>query len=261
MPSNLQTRREGPVLVVVNGDPGTRNALGWDFYGDFANIIALAGADEAVGAIVATGANGYFSSGGNVKGLRERAAMDLSERREGVDRLHHMIRAMQACPKPIIAAVEGGAAGAGASLALACDLIVAAKDAYLSIAYVKIGLTPDGGATAFLGQALPRQLVNEMAMTGARVGVERLHALGLVNRLCEPGRALDEALACAAALAEGPPKALAQIKSLVHEAQHASIEAQLDREAEEIAQALGGSEAAEGIAAFFDKRKPDFRRG
>jgi enoyl-CoA hydratase/carnithine racemase len=259
MTGKIETRREGPVLVIVNNDPATRNALGWDFYGDFANIIALAGADDAVRAIVVTGGAGFFSSGGNVKGLRERAATDLSERRAGVDRLHKMIRAMRACPKPILAAVEGGAAGAGASLALACDMIVAARDAYISIAYVKIGLTPDGGATAFLGHALPRQLVNEMAMTGARIGVERLHALGLISRLSDGGQALNDALTLAKELAEGPPHALAKIKDLVADAEHASLDAQLDREADAIAEALGGAEAAEGIAAFFEKRKPAFR--
>lgn len=258
MTGKIETRREGPVLVIVNNDPATRNALGWDFYGDFANIIALAGADAGVRAIVVTGGSGFFSSGGNVKGLRERASADLSERRAGVNRLHKMIRAMRACPKPILAAVEGGAAGAGASLALACDMIVAARDAYISIAYVRIGLTPDGGATAFLGHALPRQLVNEMAMTGARIGVERLHALGLINRLSDSGKALSDALTLAKELAEGPPHALAKIKDLVADAEHASLDAQLDREADAIAEALGGAEAAEGIAAFFEKRKPTF---
>ena len=260
MPSSLDTHREGRVLVVVNDDPKTRNALGWDFYGDFTEILGRAGADEALGAIVVTGGGGFFSSGGNVKGLRERAGMALAKRHEGVERLHGMIRAMRDCPKPILAAIEGGAAGAGASLALACDMIVAAREAYLSVAYVKIGLTPDGGATAFLGAALPRQLLNEMAMTGDRVGMERLHALGIVNHLSAPGQALEDALARAAALAEGPPEALAQIKRLVHAAQSAPLEAQLEREAEAIAQALGGPEAREGIAAFFEKRKPAFPR-
>ncbi len=261
MTSKLQTRREGKVLIVVNDDPATRNSLGWDFYGEFANIVTLAGAESAIGAIVLTGAGGFFSSGGNVKGLRERAVMDEADRRAGVNRLHDMIRAMRACPKPIIAAIEGGAAGAGASLALACDMIVAARDAYISIAYVKIGLTPDGGATAFLGRALPRQLISEMAMTGDRMGVERLHALGLVNHMTDTGHALESAVARAAALAEGPAQALAGIKRLIDDAQHTSLDSQLDLEAESIARALGGAEAREGIAAFFDKRKPEFPRG
>ena len=260
MTGQLQVRREGKVLVVVNADPATRNALSWEFYGDFGDCVAQAGADRSVGAVVLSGAGGFFSSGGNIAGLQERARMGEADRRAAVERLHGMIRAMRACPKPIIAAVEGGAAGAGASLALACDLIVAARDAYLSIAYVKIGLTPDGGATAFLGRAVPRQLLAEMAMTGDRIGVERLHALGVVNTLVEPGSALDGAMERANTLAEGPAEALAAIKRLVGTAPQSAFNAQLDLEADAIARALGGAEAREGIAAFFEKRKPMFGR-
>ena len=260
MPSSLKTERQGRVLVLTLDDPATRNSLGWDLFDDFAKVVTLAGADDGLGAIVVTGAGGYFSSGGNIAALRERAAMEEAERRAGVAGLHDLIRAMQACPKPILAAIEGGAAGAGAALALACDMIVAAREAHLAIAYVKIGLTPDGGATAFLGRALPRQLVNELAMTGDPVGVERLHALGLVNRLCETGRARVTALELAEKLAEGPAAALGAIKRLVGDAQHSALDAQLDREAEAIARALGGPEAHEGLTAFFEKRKPRFPR-
>jgi 2-(1,2-epoxy-1,2-dihydrophenyl)acetyl-CoA isomerase len=259
MAGNLETRRDGRVLIVVNTDPSTRNALSWELYDALRDCVEAAGRDTEVGAIVLTGAGGFFSSGGNVNGLRERATLDLAGRRASVERLHAMIRAMRACPKPIIAAVEGGAAGAGASLALACDMIVAARDAYLSIAYVKIGLTPDGGATAFLGRSVPRQFLAEMAMTGDRIPVERLHTLGVINALTAPGAALDDAAKRATALAAGPPEALASIKRLIEAAPHNTMDAQLDMEADNIAQAIGGAEAREGIAAFLEKRPPAFR--
>ena len=250
--------REGRVVIATIDDPATRNALARDFYEGFRELVEMAGADAGVGAIVLTGAAGFFSSGGNLHGLKARSEAPLSERRASVERLHAMIRAMRASPKPIIAAIEGGAAGAGASLALACDLIVAARDAYLSIAYVRIGLTPDGGATFFLSEALPRQLVSEMVFTGDRIPVERLHALGVVNRLVEPGAALDAAKALAARLAEGPMRALGRAKGLIARARGATLADQLAREAEAIAEALGGAEAREGIAAFHEKRRPDF---
>jgi enoyl-CoA hydratase/carnithine racemase len=155
--------------------------------------------------------------------------------------------------------VEGGAAGAGASLAVACDLIVAARDAYFSVAYIKIGLTPDGGATAFLGAALPRQMVSEMVFTGDRIAAERLHGLGMVNRLTGPGQALEGALELATRLAHGPAHALAEGKRLINQARLNPLQAQLDLEADGIATALGGDEGREGIAAFLEKRKPDFR--
>ena len=256
----IRTSRAGGVLTVVNDDPPTRNALSWDFYDGFREICEAAGDDPETRALVLTGAAGFFCSGGNVNGLRERSEADEATRRASVERLHAMIRAMRACPRPIVAAVEGGAAGAGASRALACDLIVAARDAYLSVAYVRIGLTPDGGATALLGAALPRQLASEMVMTGDRVGMDRLHALGLVNRLTGPGEALGVAEALAARLADGPGEAIAAGKRLVGAATGAGFERQLDLEADAIAAALGGPEGREGIAAFLGKRAPAWPR-
>ena len=259
MTDRLKLERRGRVLLATINDPKTRNALGWDFYDPFREEVEDAGQDPNIGAIVLTGAGDFFSSGGNVHGLKERSEADYTQRRASVDKLHDMILAMRACPMPIIAAVEGGAAGAGASVAMACDMMVAAEGAYLSIAYVKIGLTPDGGATAFLGVALPRQLVAEMVFTGDRIPVERLHALGMVNRLVEPGKALDAAMEIAERLAEGPPRALGNAKRLIERAPITTLEDQLEAEAEGIAGAIGGPEGHEGIAAFLEKRRPDFR--
>jgi enoyl-CoA hydratase/carnithine racemase len=233
--------------------------MNWDFYDGFREAVETASADPEIGAIVVTGAEGFFCSGGNVNGLKQRSQADYPTRRSSVDKLHAMILAMRACPKPIIAAVDGGAAGAGASLAAACDLVVAARDAYFSVAYVKIGLTPDGGVTAFMGTALPRQLMAEMVFTGDRIPVERLYGLGMVNRLTEPGQSLPAAVELAARLADGPAAALAVGKRLIDQARLNGLKEQLDLEAEGIATALGGAEGREGIAAFLEKRKPDFR--
>jgi enoyl-CoA hydratase/carnithine racemase len=255
----LILERKDRVLVATNNDPATRNSLSWDFYDGFRDAVETASVDSGIGAIVLTSAEGFFCSGGNVNGLKERSQADFKTRRSSVDMLHRMILAMRSCPKPIIAAVDGGAAGAGASIAAACDLVVAARDAYFSVAYVKIGLTPDGGATAFLGAALPRQLMAEMVFTGDRIPVERLHGLGMINRLTDPGQSLTVALELAARLANGPAAALAAGKRLIDQARLNSLEEQLDLEAENIATALGGAEGREGIMAFLEKRKPDFR--
>lgn len=250
--------RHGRVLKAINNDPATRNSLSREFYEGFRQAVEDAGRDPGIGAIVLTGAGGFFCSGGNVKGLKERSEGDYQARRAVVDRLHAMILAMRACPKPIIAAVDGGAAGAGASIMAACDLIVAARDAYVSVAYIRIGLTPDGGATAFLGASLPRQLVSEMVFTGDRMPVERLHALGMVNRLTEPGGALDAAMDWAAEIADGPSHAIANGKRLIKSARTNTLVAQLEDEADTIAQAIGSPEGREGIDAFLAKRAPDW---
>ena len=252
--------RHGRVLKAVNNDPKTRNSLSWDFYDGFKTAVLEASSDKDVGAIVLTGAEGFFCSGGNISGLKERSEADYDTRRSSVDRLHDMIHAMRDCPKPIIAAVDGGAAGAGASIMAACDLIVGARDAYASVAYIKIGMTPDGGSTAFLGTALPRQTMAEMVFTGDRIPLTRLHELGVVNRLAEPGGALDAAMAWAGEIAEMPSNALAVGKQLINSARTNSLKDQLDAEADGIATALGGVEGAEGISAFLEKRKPDWAK-
>lgn len=259
MTKKLSLEHRGAVLVATINDPATRNALGWDFYEPFCAAVEDAVHDPDVRAIVLTGAGAFFSSGGNVNSLKERSEADYATRRSSVDKLHAMILAMRNCPKPIVAAVEGGAAGAGASVAMASDMIVAAEGAYFSIAYVRIGLTPDGGATAFLGGALPRQLVAEMVMTGDRIPVERLQALGMVNRVVAAGTALEAALELAERLAAGPARALGNAKRLIDRAATSPLEDQLEAEAEAIAAAIGGAEGQEGIGAFLDKRKPDFR--
>jgi enoyl-CoA hydratase/carnithine racemase len=257
--SSLRSHREGSVLVVVNHDPETRNALTPAFYTGFREQLEAAGNDPSIAAIVLTGAGDFFCSGGNLTVLKARTTMQESQRREGIDKLHDMIAAMRACPKPVIAAIEGGAAGAGVSMALACDMIVAASDAYFSLAYVRIGLTPDGGATAFLARSLPRQLVSELCLTGDRVGVQRLYELGLINRLTDASDALTTALELAQRLAKGPVGAMARIKRLVDSGAGNPLTEQLELEAQSMAASFGTAEAAEGIAAFLEKRKANFR--
>ena len=158
----------------------------------------------------------------------------------------------------MIAAVEGAAAGAGLSLALACDLLVAARNAVFSVAYVKVGLTPDGGATAFLAEFVSRQVLTELCLTGERLSGERLHALGAVNRLTEPGQALPTALALARQMASGPTQAMARIKDLCRHADHLDLEAQMALEADHMVLAQESAESLEGIGAFLDKRPADF---
>jgi len=256
--TTLMQERCGAVLVLTLDGAGTRNSISPPVYRQVQAAVIDAAGDASVRAIVVHGAHGFFSSGGNVNALKGSAQMSMAEVTANTDALNAMIRAVRDCPKPVIAAVDGGAAGAGASLALACDMIVAARDAKFTVAYVKIGLTPDGGITHFLAQSLPRHLVAEMCMLGLPVGAERLHALGLVNTLSAPGDARPDALALAGRLAEGPAQAIAQIKALIGAAPVNDLSTHLDREAGGINRARFGPEAREGLAAFLEKRKPDF---
>lgn len=258
MTSGLLVRTEGQVRVLVNSNPAARNAITPALYDALPAALDAAAADPAIGAIVFAGDGDFFCAGGDLRQLATRRELTLDGRREKIERLHALIRAIRACQKPVIAAVEGGAAGAGMSLALACDMLVAARNAFFTMAYVKVGLSPDGGATSFLAQFLSRQQMTELCLLGERIPAERLHALGAVNRLSEPGAALSDALALAERVAAGPAHAAERIKRLCASAPHASLDQQLDLEAHYMAQSQGDDEAQEGIQAFFDKRTPDF---
>ena len=254
--SDLKERREGDVLVLTIDGPQTRNALVPEVYD--AGIKALDSARSWAGAVVLTGAGDHFCSGGNLSGLRERRKKGEEVARAAISRLHGFVRALRTAPMPVIAAVEGWAAGAGFSLVLACDMIVAARNARFSMAYVRVGLSPDGGATASLGRMLPRQIVSEIVMEGGAIDAPRLHALGLVNELTDPHAALSSALARAKKLAQGPRGALASIKELVASATVSTFDAQLDAERDTFARNLVSPDAGEGLAAFLAKRPPQF---
>jgi enoyl-CoA hydratase/carnithine racemase len=259
-PDVLITRREGAVLVMVNHNPSARNALSRDFYEAAANTLMQAQADPAIGAIVLTGAGEYFCSGGDLRQIGANRQLSAAVRRERLEKLHDLVRALRDCTKPVIAAVEGGAAGAGLSLALACDLIVSSRDASYSAAYVKVGLSPDGGLTAFLAEFVPRQLLTEWCLTGERVSAQQLHSLGAINRLVAAGEAQAEAIALAQRLAAGPMRAAARIKSLARSAYACSLDEQLEYEAQAMITSQGDAESGEGIDAFLQKRPTDFVR-
>ena len=259
MSESLKTELKDRVLHVVLSNPGRRNALSLTTYQEFADAMLDAG-EKGAGAIVLSGEDGFFCAGGDMDGLETRANGPAENRRSGVDKLNIMIRAMRDTPVPVIAAVEGGAAGAGFSLMLACDMILAAEDAFISSAYVKIGLSPDGGMSEFLLQAVPRHLAMEMLLTGDRVSVTKLADAGVINHLVEPGKVVDAAHELAARIAQGAAASMGSIKALVNRSCHGCLGDQLEAEAIAIATAYGGPEAREGIAAFREKRKPVWPR-
>lgn len=260
MNSALVTRLEGSVLILSNNNPAARNALSPEYYLAVMAALREAAANPAIAAIVMTGEGGHFCAGGDLRQLAKRRELPVQERRERLEDLNHFIRAIRDCPKPVIAAVEGAAAGAGLSLAMACDMLVAAENAVFSVAYVKVGLTPDGGATAFLSEFVSRQVLTELCLTGDRISGQRMHQLGCVNRLTPAGGALAAAMALAQTLSAGPAHAMTRIKTLCHSAQHQSLDQQLEQEAQYMVEAQGSEESREGIGAFLDKRPADFAK-
>ncbi|PHP65247.1 enoyl-CoA hydratase [Zhengella mangrovi] len=250
--------RDGAIRVLTLDGPTTRNSIGRAQYEALSAALMDAGSDPDIRAVVLQGAGGFFSSGGNVAALQESRRQSLAQVSRNTDALGAMILAVRSCPKPVIAAVEGGAAGLGVALALSCDMVVAAAGAAFTVAYVKVGLTPDGGTLHFLREALPRQIVSEMAMLGRPLPAERLLAAGAINRIAEAGGALDAALDLAGICATGAPNAISVIKAQIEEAPRQGLAAQIDIESRGINAARYGEEAGEGLAAFLEKRRPRF---
>ena len=158
----------------------------------------------------------------------------------------------------MLAAVEGAAAGAGFSLALACDFLVAAHNTKFTMAYSRIALSPDGGGSWHLGRSVPRQLAAELLMLGDRIGARRLHELGIVNVVCEPEYALNEALKLAQRLDARAPNSLASIKELLNDAAAATLTQHLGAERDHFLKNLQHANAGIAIDAFLSKTDPRF---
>ncbi len=249
--------RSGDRLIVTNCNSSRRNALSPEYYEGLSQALDQANQEPEIRSVILRGEGGYFCAGGDLNTLVKRREMTVPERRDNIEKLHNLVRQVRDCKKPVIAAVDGGAAGAGVSLALACDFLVAEQQAQFTLAYVKVGLVPDGGATASLSRLLPRQLVSEMCLLGQPVSAERLHQLGVVNVLSDKSTLADAHL-LADRIAQGPAGAQGAIKQLVNVADRNSFEAQMDLERDTMAEVLGGDEAQEGINAFLERRAPDY---
>src|SRR5512133_2836895 len=170
MAAELKSTSRGRTMVLTLSNPEHRNALGPEMYAAGIEALSVAESSVDVRSVVITGEGSLFSAGGNLQRLQANRQQPAAVQADSIEGLHGWIEAIRTFPKPVIAAVEGAAAGAGFSLALACDLIVAAEDAVFVMAYSNIALSPDGGATFSLARALPRQLAAEILLTGERMG-------------------------------------------------------------------------------------------
>lgn len=245
-------------MVLTLSNPEHRNALGPEMYAAGVEALSVAESSTEVRTVVITGEGPMFCAGGDLQRLQANRQQSPEVQAQSIEGLHSWIEAIRTFPKPIIAAVEGAAAGAGFSLALSCDFIVAAEDAVFVMAYSNVALSPDGGASWSLMRSLPRQLVSELLLAGERLGARRLFTLGLVNRTSPPGGALAAALALAESLNGKAPNALASIKELMNEAADATLSQQLASERDHFVQNLHHANAGVGIAAFLNKQLPRY---
>ncbi len=256
MVDGLRVEVDGPVAIVTLDRPEALNALTVPVKVALREALESIADDRAVRAVVLTGAGRAFCAG---QDLAEREAPDAAALEVEVrERYNPIIRALRSMPQPVIAAVNGVAAGAGASLAFACDLRIAAAGARFVLAFGRIGLVPDSGASWFLPRLVGAARAAEMAFVGDPVTAEDALRIGLVSRVVRGDRLLDEARAVADQVAAMAPGAAALTKRLLADAWSVDLDAALDAEA--VAQGTAGvtSDHAEGLAAFREKRPPRF---
>jgi 2-(1,2-epoxy-1,2-dihydrophenyl)acetyl-CoA isomerase len=254
------TLERGAATIELNR-PEALNAWNKQLGEDLLAALSQASAEEAVRAVCITGAGRAFSSGAD---LRDISGDDLTpEGRPNVygvltERYHPIMHAIRDMEKPVVAAVNGGAVGIGCSLALCCDLVVAAESAYFLLAFVNIGLVPDGGSSLFVPTRVGMARAAEMAMLGERVSAPQALEWGLVNRVFADGDFAGESAALLARLAAGPTRSYAASKRLLNAQLYAGMAEQLELEATSQQEMAGSDDFIEGVSAFLAKRPARF---
>jgi 2-(1,2-epoxy-1,2-dihydrophenyl)acetyl-CoA isomerase len=254
----IDVTTDGPAARILLNRPDSLNAWNEQFGRDLLDAVTSLGGDESVRAVRITGAGRAFSSGADLKEQRsgDDGLPDLSQRLKEI--YHPVIIGLRDMPKPVIAAVNGPAVGIGASLALACDLIWAAESSYFLLAFVNIGLVPDGGSTAFLPAQIGYARTAEMAMLGERVPAARALEWGIANRVVADDELEAETGALLDRLANGPTKSYAGAKRLLNRRAYADLEGQLEAEADAQREQGHSADFIEGVMAFAEKRPAKF---
>jgi 2-(1,2-epoxy-1,2-dihydrophenyl)acetyl-CoA isomerase len=256
-PSILVDRRDGYRVVTLNR-PDRLNAFNEDMHRALAAALDDAEADRTCGALLLTGAGRGFCAG-----------QDLGDRRPGdgpprdlgasLDTFYNpLVRRLRALPFPIVAAVNGTAAGAGASLALHCDIVLAARSAKFVQAFARLGLVPDSGGTWLLPRLVGAARARGLVLLAEPLGAETAAEWGLIWKAVDDDRLMAEAEAVCAKLGKGPTQGLGLIKRALDAAEHNDLDAQLDLERDLQREAGFSPDYAEGVRAFLDKRSPSF---
>jgi 2-(1,2-epoxy-1,2-dihydrophenyl)acetyl-CoA isomerase len=256
----LIVERDGPVVTVRMNNAARLNALSPTMTAELLDALTKLGGDEEVRAIVLTGEGRGFSAGADLSALQEPYLKGERPRlsyflKEGYNRL---IPLLAETPKPVVAAINGVVAGAGNSLALACDFRIASDQASFTMAFVKIGLIPDAGSCYLLPRTVGMAKALELALLSDRVDASTALSIGLVNRVVPAEDLMQEAHGLAARLADLPTTAIALTKRTFNEASRLTLAETMDREAEVQDEAASTHDHIEGVMAFLEKRQPSF---
>lgn len=260
--ADLEVAVSNGVATLTMNRPEARNALSLDMRRLMTESLHDIEQDDNVRCVVLKGAGSHFLAGGDVKSM----AAAFTESPETIRKqfmlrihdLHPIMYAMRRMPKPILASVRGAAAGAGVSIALACDLIIAAEDAFFTLAYCNIGTSPDGSSTYQLPRSVGIKRAMEMTLLGDRYDANAMRDWGLVNYVVPAAQLEAETDKLAQRLASGPTYVYGQAKKLLYDSIHKDFEAQLQAEAEAFANCAARADFREGVTAFVEKRKAVF---
>lgn len=249
----MERPADGVGLIRINR-PDARNALNIEVRRSIAEHLTAFGEDAAIRCIVLTGNQKSFAAGADIKEMAGAGPMEMMQR--GTDKLWRVIAA---CPKPVIAAINGFALGGGCELAMTCDIIIAGESARFGQPEVKIGVIPGGGGTQRLMRAVGKYKAMKICLTGELFSAQEAYAMGLVSELAPDAEVEKRALAMAQQIAELSPLAVQQIKEVVLAGQDASLDAALRLETKAVQVLFASQDQKEGMAAFIEKRKPKFQ--
>jgi 2-(1,2-epoxy-1,2-dihydrophenyl)acetyl-CoA isomerase len=258
----VETSLRDRVATITLNRPESLNAFVPEMGRELLAVLDHVAGDGEIRALVLTGAGRAFSSGADLKRVASWGSDGKPELLTPLREVFHpLIMLLRTIEKPVVAAVNGAAAGIGCSLALACDLIMAAESSFFGLAFVNVGLMPDGGSTAFVPPAVGRARAFQMALLGERIPAPQALEWGLVNWVYPDDRLMDEADSLVERLAAGPTRSYASSKRALNQFIYGDLDAQLELEAE-LQHALGRTkDFFEGAAAFVQKRAPAFTGG
>lgn len=257
--STIATVLDNGVLTITLNRPEQGNAIDMALAQDLLAASQVAATDPQVRCVVLTGAGRMFCVGGDLGAFFAAGDGAGAFIKALAEKLHEAVMVLARMDKPLVALVNGPAAGAGLSLAAAADIVIASDAAHFTAAYTAIGLTPDGGMSWLLPRLVGMRIAQDMILTNRRVLASEAHEIGLVTRVVTAGDLANEGTELATQLADGPTSALGAARRLLAEGQLASLAVQLDSEAASIAVRADSAEGREGVAAFIERRNPDFR--
>ena len=250
--------RDNVAHITLNR-PEAANSINAEMASDLMHAAMYCGEDPAIRAVVIAGTGAIFCSGGDLKSFAAQGEHLPHHLRETTTYLHVAISRLTRMDPPVVAAVCGSAAGAGMSLACACDIVVAAESARFTMAYTRAGLTPDGSSTYFLPRIVGLKRALELTLTNRVLSAQEALEWGIVTRVVPDTELLTQAHALADQLAAGPTKALGAAKRLLHSGCTETLETQMEHESQAIADIGHTVDTSEGIAAFVEKRAAKFR--